>query len=250
MDTTNEKHLHLFNWKLVKLLGLCHILKPNAFQIYGYNIYRATLFILLVLPMPIVIISVSFGIYYLINDAIAFISNIFCVAFFFISGFKAVTVLYFSNEIWKCFEISCLNFLSYRNYNKNIFRQWQNRTFRKTFLLFSIYTIPSLFWLMSSNFFSHYYITIRNIDDTHSNYRLNLFNLYPIVSDETYNKNFTIIYYMEIFLATLFVFFLLSFDIITVMLSYALCCHLETISEALKMLGHQPCVDNDILSKY
>lgn len=250
MDRTNEKHLHIFNWKLAKLLGLYHILKPNSFKIYGYNIYRTFLFILLVLTTPIITTSVSFGTYYLINDVIAFSTNIFCMAFFLISGFKAITVLYFSNEIWNCSETSCLNFLSYRNYNKKIIRQWQNRTFRDTFILFLIYKIPLFFWLFSSNFFSNYYITIRNLDDTYSKFRLNLFNLYPIVSDETYNKNFTIIYYIEIVLATSFVFFSLSFDIIIVMISYALCCHLETINDALKVLGYQPSLDNDILSKY
>lgn len=139
MDTTNGER-HVFNLKLVKLLGLYHILRPSAFKMHVFNVHAKFLLVVFLAPMIIVTFTMCpIAIHYLMNDLVSFGFNVLLITNMILSCHKAIIVLHYSNKIWKCFEISSLHFLSYQNYNTIIFKCWQRRTFRDIHIVCGIH---------------------------------------------------------------------------------------------------------------
>jgi len=250
MDTTRGER-HVFNWKLAKLLGLYHVLGPSTLKICGFNIHPKYLFAVVLTPITVGTFVMSLiGIYYLMNDVVLFSFNVVLVTNVFLFCYKIISVLYYSNKIWKCFEISSSHFLSYQNYDRNIFEYWRRRTFRsfrETSMVFAVYICPYFVWSFSPCIFNNIYITVRQLDGFNDKFRLNIFNIYPVVSSETYNNNFEIFYCTEFIVHFIYMFISLVFDVFLVMMSYAICCQFETVCNGIEVLGQQP-HSNDVLS--
>lgn len=249
MDLTDEEN-HLFNWKLVKWLGLYHILRPGSVElIRGYNVYAVLIFVALVMPTAAVTLTMGpLGVYYLMNDIMALGFNVCLILNIVLICHKAVIVLRYSNKIWKCFEISSLHFLSYRNYNRDIFKKWQGRIYRHTSIIFMFYFSPLFISSLAPFILNNVYVTVRQLDGSREKFHLNALNMFTLASSETYNSHLWIFYSLEICVETTYYYFSLIFDTILVMISYAICCQLETICNGVEVLGHSS--KDDTLSEY
>lgn len=246
MDPTKDNE-YIFNLKLSKLMGLYQILDPNTIRIFGFNVYHIGI-VFISLYMMAISMWCSISLYYLTNDINAFVFYFGCVQNYMFSCYKIIQILYYSKDIWKCIDITSVRFLSYQYYDKSIFKNWQTRSIRISKRYVSLSSIAMLFWIIISKALSKNIITIKNLDGSLSKYRMNIFNLYLIASDETYNRHFNLLYLIELVIAIAFLYFSLLFDVLMIMMCFSISCQLETICDAMKSLGHR-CSKN-VLSTY
>uniref|UniRef100_A0A2S2QCK4 Uncharacterized protein n=1 Tax=Sipha flava TaxID=143950 RepID=A0A2S2QCK4_9HEMI len=237
MDAMKDNE-YIFNLKLSKLIGLYQILDPNTIQIFGYNVYHIGIVFVSLYMMAISLLSLI-RFYYLINNINEYTFYLGCVLNYMFSCYKIIQIVYCSNDIWKCTDITSIRFLSYQYYDKSIFKNWQVRSIRLTKIYVSLSFIVTLFWLIISKSLSKNIFTSKNLDGSLSKYRMNIFNLYLIASDETYNRYFNLFYLIELIVGVAFMYFSTLFDVLMVMMCFSFLCQLETICDAMKSLGHQ-----------
>ncbi|XP_060876259.1 odorant receptor 46a-like [Metopolophium dirhodum] len=243
MDSKQEKQ-YIFNMKLARIMGLYQILIPNSTSIFGYNIYHIVIVFLLSFTFAISMLF-PIGLLYLRNDIIAIMYYMGCISNFLLSCFKMVNILYHSKDIWKCIDVTSFNYISYKHYDRNVFKNWQTRSIRVTYIYIVIALFAFFCWIFSPCIMNKSVIAIRNIDGSYSKYRMNIFNLYLIASNETYNKNFYVFYVIEIIISICYVYFTIVFDVLMLLVCFAISYQLETISNTIKSLGHEICtMDN------
>lgn len=247
MDSKQEKQ-YIFNMKLARIMGLYQILIPNSFSIFGYNIYHIITVFFVSFTFAISMLF-PIGLLYLRNDIIAIMYYMGCISNFLLSCFKMVNILYHSKDIWKCIDVTSFNYISYKNYDRNVFKNWQTRSIRVTYIYIVIALFAFFCWIFSPCIMNKSVIAIRNIDGSYSKYRMNIFNLYLIASNETYNRNFYIFYVIEIIISICYVYFTIVFDVLMLLVCFAISYQLETISNTIKSLGHEICT-RDIMSEY
>lgn len=246
-DTTEQQYI--VHWKMAKCSGLYQILNPSATKLFTYNVFHIAVWIGLLFSFAITM-PCPIGFYSLTNDATAFIVYFGYVINLIFANYKMINILYYSKEIWRLIEVSNSSFISYQHYNRSIFQKWRKRSLRVSCLLIIISILGYLVWGSSPYIFKNSYVTIRNLDGTIDKYRMNIFNMYVTFSDETYNKHFHKFYLMEMVFYTLYIFFITLFDLITVTMCLAICCQLETINDAVQVLGHRSNSKGSILNTY
>lgn len=236
MDTTDENQ-YVFNLNLLKRLGVYQILNPETRNIFGYNVYHVVS-VFIALPMLVVSILCPFGLYHLLNDITAFILYFGSVNNYLFSCYKMYIIVIHSKDIWDCVDVTRRDFMSYQKYDATVFNNWQNRIVRVMYTYLCVVSLPILIWFMSPCILQNTTVSYRNLDGTYSTYRMNIINLYLIVSSETYNSYFYVFYLVELTIYVGFYFFSILFDILLGVLCFALSCQLETISDGIHSLGY------------
>ncbi|XP_060835649.1 odorant receptor 46a-like [Rhopalosiphum padi] len=244
MDSKHEKQ-YIFNMNLARIMGLYQILTPTSTKICGYNIYHT---VIVVFGSFMLAISMLFpiGLLYLRNDIIALMYYMGCISNFVLSSYKMGNILYYSKDIWKCIDVTSFYFISYKHYDRNVFKKWQTRSIRVTYLYIVIALFAFFCWIFSPCVMNKSIITIRNIDGSYSKYRMNIFNIYLIASHETYNTYFYIFYIIEIIVSVCYVYFTIIFDVLMLLICFAISYQLETISNTIESFGYEKCTQNNI----
>lgn len=245
----SKKTPYIFDLKFARLLGIYQILDPSTAKHHGHNLYHIIIYCLLLFMFTILLLS-PFGLYSRMNDSLAFTYYSGCISNSAFSSYKFINVIYFSKDIWKCIDIADQNFLKYQHYNKNIFKKWEGRSKRITFIYLIIFAVPSVIWIISPILITTPVVNIQNLDGSTSTYRLNCFNLYLIASDETYNRYFYFFYFIEFVAFFTFVYFSLTFDILVLWMCYAFSSQLETISYEIESLGYEKSKNNSTENRY
>lgn len=247
MDEARKKQF-VFNWKLAKLGVIHHILNPSAVKLFGYNMCHVFIFFGLLIPTWAVSVLCPISFYYLTDDVILFVFYYGTLSNMFFSSHKIICTLYYSTEMWKCVGISSLDSMSYHRYDRKLFYYWRKRTIRYTNTVFTLYMTVGIFWIMCPFIFNDSTVTTKNLNSSHCKYRTNIFNMFLYtVSDTTYNTYFYFFYFLEIIVASSFVFFSYVFDLSLIMMYFSICYQLKTIHNAIESLGHE---EINVLSEF
>lgn len=247
MDQSNIKN-YIFDLKFVKILGLYQMLDFKTIQMCGYNNYHIGIMIFVLYEFTISMINMIF-LYRLANDITAFMyySGIFFN--FILSSYKILNILYFSKDLWKCMvDITNCSFLSYQHYNKNVFKNWRSITILVLYIYAILTIVVLLVWTITTIMMNNTFITIRNRDGLYSKHRMSILNSFYMVSNDTYDNNFNILFIMEIILLIVFDYFIFIFVNIITIMCFAFSCQLETICDGIASLGYECSHDN--LGKY
>ncbi|VVC28588.1 Olfactory receptor, insect [Cinara cedri] len=248
MDTSRNMK-YLYSLSLVKLIGLYQILDPKNFRIYGFNAYHVGTVLSCVYISAICVPS-PLGLYHWSNDLNAFVFYFGLVGNFVLTVFKMINIVYYSEDIRKCVEIARFGFISsYQHYNMKIFKKWQKWLTRVSFVY--VMTVSSLIvvWLISPWVLNKTMVKIKNVDGSYSEYRMNIYNMYLMVTPQMYNEHYMLFYAIEAILLVSFIYFQIVFDIILIIICSALTCQLEIICDAVQTLGYKRCQignDNDM----
>lgn len=246
MDIENRKKT-IFNIGLARLISLYQHLNPHSTKIRGYTVYHITNICIGFFMITVSMLG-PFGLYHLMNDVIAFIFYLGCIINLPFSCYKIFIIIYYAKDLWICCEIGSYNFLSYQKYNKHILKTWRRKSTIISSALTTMAIMAIIIWTTTPYIFNKIIVTIKNIDGSYSKYRMNIFNLYFIVSAETYNKYFNEFYVLETIMGVFYMYFTIVFDILMIFMCFAICSQLETISDGMKSLGHNRTMDN--FSKY
>ncbi|VVC28589.1 Olfactory receptor, insect [Cinara cedri] len=229
---------YLFSLTLVKLISLYQILDPNTVRVCGHNAYH--LFVLSsCLYISAICVICPMGLYYLSNDVTAFSFYFGAIENFLLVVLKMITIVYYFEDLRKCVEVARFGFLSsYQYYKKHMFKRWKKLFMLVSFTYVSMAFSASVVWILSTRMLNKTKIKIKNVDDSYSEYRINMYNLYLIVTDHTYNEHYNVFYAIEIVVLVSFIYFQVLFDLLLIIICFGLSCQLETICDAVETLGY------------
>jgi len=241
--------MNLNTLKFARLTGLYQILNPNTTTFCGCNIYHI---VIVFFGSYMLTMSMLFpiGLFYLRNDIIAFMYYMGSISNLLLSCYKMGNILYYFKDIWKCIADTSFNCISYKHYDRNVFKKWQTRSLRVTYIYIVITVFIFFCWIFSPCVMNNSIRNIRNTDGSYSKYRMNIFNLYLIASDETYNLNFYVFYVIEIIINICYLYFTLVCDILMILIYFEISSGMETICIACESLNYNTICSKNDLSEY
>lgn len=228
---------------LTKLFGLYQILNPNTTKIFGYNMYHIIIVLIGLLLFAVSMLS-PIGLYNLSSNMTEFSFPFGFIYNMLFSCYKMMIILYYSKDVWHNIVVTRFNFMSYQYYNIQLFKNWQKRAIRIICIFIIISILALSIWIAIPSVFNTTTVTMKNLDGSYSEYRMNIFNLYLIVSNKTYNEFFYIFYIVEISVCVGYYYFTILFDILTAVFCCSLSGHLETISDKIKSLAYKSSKDH------
>lgn len=101
MDLIIDNDDYIFNFKLSKLIGLYQILDPSTTKFYNQNVYHI-LFVVFSIYMVSISTMLPIGLYYSMNDVIAFAFYMGSLEQFLFCTYRVLNVVYYSKNLWKC----------------------------------------------------------------------------------------------------------------------------------------------------
>lgn len=241
---------YIFNWRVAKLVGLYHILDPNAIRIFGWNAYHVIIFVCLLLPACAVCTLSPISLYRLTDNEVAFTFYLGAITNLIFSMYQIVIIMRRSGDFWRYIDMSRADFLTvYRHrYDRRVFRHWQERTHLLSWMMVAAYVIVIGFWLCMPYVFRGVIVKAKQPDGTYGMYRMNVLNLYAMASAATYNKHFVAFHVFEQTLNMFMMFVVGMFNLCSIMMFFAICCQLHTISVAIETLGHEPSAENEFVA--
>lgn len=234
---------YIFSLTLTKLVGLYQILDPDTCKMYGFNTYHVGIYVFSLYLFVISLLGLV-GLYYSMNDWVAFVLNLGFPENFLFAIYKVIHIVHYSKDMWKLLGVSRFDLFSCGRYNRHIFEKWQRFCTRVTYAYVIILFFCMLIWTLVPCIFNSNTIMIKNRDGSFSEYRMNIINQYLIVSDVTYNKHYNAFYCIEIVILCSFLYITMIYDILVVIMFFALSYQLETISDAVQNLGYRRSTDN------
>jgi len=242
MDDWNENN-HVFNIRLAKLTGLFQILNPETIKFLGRNVYHIVATIILLYTGVMSIILNASSLYYWADNIILSVDYGWKGIIAFFTAYKMWNVVYHSNDIWDCLAITRYDFTSQNLRNRHILDRWRERSVWITNTLAIVYLFSVALFTGSSYMFRDSISTVNNHDGSVGNYRQNLFNLYLLVTDETYNAHYDTFYFIEtlyiVGVTTLFI----AFDVLLVTLCLAVSCQMQMVNVAFESVGNKSLSD-------
>lgn len=242
----------IFNVVLAKLLGFDKILNPESKKLGGYCVvtWNHVVFWFLVTYVSLIsIISCFNGLYYWTNHRDEAILYFGITEFSVFLCYKMSIFILKWRQIRDCLSITRFDFTFYgRCQNARLLDLWRNRII----LITSTYALTCIFcvtlYVLSPLIFIRGVSTMKSLDGSQSDYRINVINLYAKLSAETYNTHFNMIYLIEATFLCLFQYFLIMFDTLLITLCLAYLCQLQMINAAFVSSGPKRFIRNSIQS--
>jgi len=167
--------------------------------------------------------------------------------------YKAMTLIYYSDKLWKLLSITRFDLTSYgkrHDYPMGIYRK---RSIMYTYTLTITTILAFTCYIISPLAFKEVLISVTNFKGSTNNYRLNALNFYTFVPAETYNSSFGVFYTLESVYSVLVILTINIIDMFIITICVALSGQLRTISTAFASIGYDElkdlCVPSSV-SKY
>lgn len=240
MTDKQNANNYIMNIKLAVYTGLYQMINPGSPKLFGYNAYHVIV-IIYVAFIIVLLVMLSVGVFcYWINDTQQFVMGLLQLVNYCFACVKVFTIILYSKKIWQCIEVTRVDFLtSCKMYDSTLLNKCLLRSFRITnvYSLFCYTLMVS--WYIAPFVLRNSHMAIKQRDGTYWKYRHNVHNLYLPISAETYNEYFTQIYIMECVFGFSFIEFTVIFDIFIISMCLAISSQIETINNALMLVGHE-----------
>nr|UMT69239.1 odorant receptor 53 [Myzus persicae] len=247
MDIWDQKN-HVFNVRLAKVTGLFQILDPRTTKFRGRNLYHIVMAIIMLYVCVISVILAISSLYYWPYSIIVSVDYGWKGLMTLFLVHKMWNVVYHSNGIWNCLSITRYDFTSHSLRNRHVLDSWRDRSVRITTIMTVAYSTSSIVFAASSLIFRDDIMTVKNPNGSVGNYRQNLFNLYLIVTDQTYNAHYDTFYIVEVLYTVFLSILFFMFDFILVTLCLAVTCQMQMVNVSFESAGHKsvydPTIDN------
>lgn len=237
MTRRDEKKL-LLNARMEKFVGIHRMLDPENISICGRNVHHIIVVLLVLFLCPVSIATGVSSLYYWKNNTTAATLYLGIAENYAFVCYKILIVVYYSEDIWNCMQITRFDFASHGHRDKRVLRDWRSRIvlYTNTFLTVSYGSL--VYFVTLPLVFDRAFVDLENHDGSFGTYRLNVVNLCLFVPDETYNRHFHLFYAIETTSMIIFVLFITVFETSLITLCLAIAGQLQAISRAIESLGH------------
>ncbi|CAH1724318.1 unnamed protein product [Aphis gossypii] len=225
---------------LAKCTGLYYIINPKSIKLGGHNVFHIAIMVMITFT-SVCLLLCPIGLYYWVNDVTQFIIQLIVLGNFSFGCFKAFTIVHYSDDIRRCLDVTRFDFLSSANTDPDsvrFFKRCRNVSLKFT----SWFAISShsvlLVWTLLPFVVVGNPVVIKNRDNSTSNYHFNPYNMYFLVSNETYNEWHLIFHLLEWMFGLCFVMFMVLFDTFMVSMCIAITYQMRCVAAAYRRLGH------------
>ncbi|XP_029342460.1 uncharacterized protein LOC107882864 [Acyrthosiphon pisum] len=229
---------------MAKCTGLHYIIDPEGPTVGGHNVFHVT--VMVMIGFTVVCLSMCpFGLYYWANDVTQCIFLLITIVNFSFGCFKAFTLVRHSDDICRCLDVTRFDFSSGAIMSDpdsaRFFRKCRDAssTFTGWFAASSHFVL--LVWTLLPFVVVGKGVEINNRDGSTSYYHFNPYNMYFLVSSETYNRLHLVFHLVEWAFGLCFVLIMVAFDTFMVTLCVAITCQMRGIGNAYSKLGHDRC---------
>lgn len=237
MDDCDEEKL-LFNVKLAKYIGLFHILDRKNGTYHGINVHKIIVnFLTFYVVLMTLILGIN-GVYFWTDNTTTALIYLATSVNSIFPWLNILLLVYNSEEVLNCLKIVRFDFISYKHSKKCLLEFWRNRSLWVTNTFVFSCLIALIFYPLCPLLLTNTLKTLHFQDGSIGNFRLNVFNMYFLISDETYNKYYNVFHIIETVLLVILSMSIQIFDTVLITICYAFSCQLQIINEALKSLGH------------
>jgi len=215
------------------------MLDPGSLKYRGQNVYHiVAACILLTMCVNSMLLNVS-GVYYWTDNLSISVDCFWKAETSMFLVYKMWIVVRHSNDIWDCLSITRYDFTSFSLRNRHILDLFRGRSVLFTTMFAIVYSCFPASYLVSTLVYRNDVLPVKNHDGSVGFYRQNVMNFYLMVSDATYNTNYTTFYLVEAVYLAMMVMSFLIFDIVLVTLCIGICSQMQMICSAFKSVGHK-----------
>lgn len=191
----DDEHNSIVNTQMLEFTGLSTILNPHSPTLYGIHIFKLAakieVFILFVSLLMLI-----FSIYYSTNNVYGFVSYVMLFVGLFGLCLNHFYLIKCSDAIWNCMSVMNINFLSFENPRKQTLKLGKLKYKIASYItLFSCIFICTS-WMFSPLLQQNTFLTMKFKNTIH-NYRLTPMQFILPISDEFYNKHYTLFYIFD-----------------------------------------------------
>ncbi|CAI6344517.1 unnamed protein product [Macrosiphum euphorbiae] len=229
---------------MAKCTGLHYIIDPEGPTLGGHNVFHLTVMVMIAFTAACLSLC-PFGLYYWANDVTQCIIQLIIIGNFSFACFKGFTMVRHSDDIRRCLEVASFDFGSGAIMSDpdsaRFFRTCRNALSAFTGWFAASSHLVLLVWTLLPFVVVGKSVEIKNRDGSTSDYHFNPYNMYFLVSSDTYNRWHLFFHLVEWAFGMCFVLFMVLFDTFMVTLCVAITCQMRGIADAYRKLGHDRC---------
>jgi len=148
-----------------------------------------------------------------------------------LSILKFYYILQNSNTIWNCIQMTSIDDLFYKYYDRRILEEGRSNSKSYSILIMFMWMSLMLLWALAPLFVTNYFLTIENNNKIYR-YRLNILNFAFPATDQFYNDNFMIYYWIEFTIVVLWCYGSMHFDVLLLSMNITFKYQLKTIANS------------------
>lgn len=233
MEFKDEEQL-MINTKLMKMTGLYQLLNPRNSIAYGFNIFKGTAIIYMIILILTSIVLIL-NTYYFSNDVNEVIKYLMYLVSSVMASIKLYYLMKHSDTIWRCIHLTSIDSLSYECHRKQILEVGRSRSKLLTSIFTSLWLIVTACCVCSPFVSQNYYVSLE-VRNEIKNYRYNVLNLVFPVTDKFYNDNFMYYYYTEMLPTIFWGHSTLIFNLLIISMCFTFSYQLKTINNSFSKL--------------
>lgn len=227
--------------QIVKYIGLFKILNPHGPKLYNINIFKLVAKIEIFF-LTVALIMIMFSMYYTSNDANRFIFYLMLLVGMFDLSLNHFYVIKNSDAIWDFMSVMKIDFLSLKTIKlKNLKYKLATSISLVSCFFMGIAWIFLPFYLQQDN-----YLTITFKNDI-NNYRYTPLNLITPVTEELYDKYFSVFYVFDVIIVICCIHIAIFYDFIVLTTCICIECQLKIIANSYSTFAY---MDRPINSKH
>jgi len=220
----------MINTGLMKITGLYHVLDSRSPKIFGHNVFIC---MSVVQMSSLLLLTVIFpaNIYYFSDDINVVMQYLMLFTSDVLSILKLYVTIVNSDTIWNCIQMTSIDNLSYKYYDRRMLRDGQLKSKSYSILIMFMWMSLMLSWGLIPLFVTNYFLEAQ-VENEIYRYRFNILSLVFPVTDQFYNDNFMIYYYIEFVYLMLWCHCTMNFDILLLSMNITFKYQLKTIANS------------------
>ncbi|XP_003241633.3 uncharacterized protein LOC100569439 [Acyrthosiphon pisum] len=243
MKLKNE-HKFMMDTRLLKIIGFYQLFNPRSPKLFGYNIFKCIAAIqIFIFTMTLFGLIVS--IYCCLSDIIEGMRCFWLCVIGMVTIYKHSYIIYYSDIIWKCIQLTFAEGLSYKYYSRRIHENGRKKLELVLEFFIVLWFVNVLFWILTPFAVKNSYTIVKGRNEIY-HYHLNIINVIYPVTDKFYNDNFTMFYTMECTIMFVWAHVTLIFDVFIIVICIATAYQLKAIEYSFNTLGNvkNQCMSN------
>ncbi|VVC44361.1 Olfactory receptor, insect [Cinara cedri] len=228
---------------LAKYTGLYHIINPDCPRLGGLNISHLMAAVSVAFTVTC-LACCPIGFYHWANDTTQLVLQMTAFTNFLLGCYKTVTIVRHSDDIRTLLDVTRIDFVSTDRQSFRALRECRavSSTFIVWFAAFNYCVL--LAWTLLPMVVNDKHVWVKNRDGTFSSYQLNPFNMFFLVSSDTYNRWHIAFHVVELLLGLCFALSLILFDTFMVIMCFSVTSQLKLIADSYENLGHAEIYDH------
>lgn len=220
----------MINMRLMKITGFYQLLDSRNLKLFGHNVFKC-MSIVQITVLILVAFIFFLNIYYFSDD----INTVMMYSMLITSDVLSIMKLYYilqnSNTLWNCIQMTSIDNLYYKYHDRRILEEGQSKSKSYSILIMFMWLNLMTFWALVPLFVTNYFLTIENNNKIYR-YRFNILNFAFPVTDQFYNNNFKIYYWIEFTVMTLWCHCTMNFDVLLLSMNITFKYQLKTIANS------------------